>query len=66
MTRSTAYTPELREKALKLVLTQGLTLEDAALRLSIPKGTLANWVAAARRGMSPKSAPPWNPFCAGA
>jgi hypothetical protein len=24
-------------------LTQGLTLEDAALRLTIPKGTLAKW-----------------------
>ena len=47
MKRSTTYTPELREEAVKLVLTQGLTLEDAALRLTIPKGTLANWVSAA-------------------
>ena len=57
MTRSTTYTPELREEAAKLVLTQGLALEDAALRVSIPKCTLANWVTAARRGMSPKVAP---------
>ena len=57
MTRSKTYTPELREEAVKLVLTQGLTLEDAALRLTIPKGTLANWVSAARRGTSPKVAP---------
>jgi len=57
MTRSNTYTPELREEAVKLVLTQGLTLEDASLRLTIPKGTLANWVAAARRGTSPKAAP---------
>ena len=28
------FTPELREEAVKLVLTQGLTLDDAALRLS--------------------------------
>ena len=56
MTRSKTYTPELREEAVKLVLTQGQTLEDAALRLTIPKGTLANWVAAARRGTSPKVA----------
>ena len=56
MTRSNTYTPELREEAVKLVLTQGLTL-DAALRLTIPKGTLANWVAAARRSTSPKAAP---------
>ena len=57
MTRSKTYTPELREEAVKLVLTQGLTLEDAALRLIIPKGTLANWVSAARRSTSPKVAP---------
>lgn len=57
MTRSNTYTPELREEAVKLVLAQGLTLEEASLRLTIPKGTLANWVAAARRGTSPKAAP---------
>ncbi|CUI06329.1 InterPro IPR002514 COGs COG2963 [Janthinobacterium sp. CG23_2] len=57
MARSKAYTPELREEAVKLVLTQGLTLDDAALRLTIPKGTLANWVAAARHSTSPKVAP---------
>ena len=38
MARSKTYTPELREEAVKLVLTQGLTLEDAALRLTIPRG----------------------------
>ena len=57
MTRSKTYTPELREEAVKLVVTQGLTLEDAAVRLMIPKGTLANWVVAARHGTSPKVAP---------
>ena len=57
MTRSKTYTPELREESVKLVLTQELTLEDAALRLTIPKGTLANWVSAAKRGMLPKVAP---------
>ena len=57
MTRLKTYTPELREEAVKLVLTQGLTLDDAAVRLTIPKGTLANWVAAARHGTSPKVAP---------
>lgn len=57
MKRSRTYTPELREEAVKLVLAQGLTLEDAALRLSIPKGTLGNWVTAAKRGPAPKAAP---------
>jgi transposase InsO family protein len=32
-------------------------LDDAAHRLTIPKGTLANWVAAAKRGTSLKVAP---------
>lgn len=57
MTRSKTYTPEFRQEAVKVVLSQGLTLEDAALRLTIPKATLANWVAAAKRGTSPKTAP---------
>ena len=39
MVRSKTYTPELCEEAVKLVLTQGLTLEDVALRLTIPKRT---------------------------
>jgi len=46
------YTPELKEEAVKLVLAQGLSIEQAAARVSIPKGTLANWVAAAKRGPS--------------
>lgn len=44
------YPTALREEALKLVLTQGLSIEQAAASVSIPKGILANWVAAARRG----------------
>jgi transposase len=52
------YTPEFRAEAVKLVLEQGLSLEAAAQRLSVPKGTLANWVKAARRGsMASTSAP---------
>jgi len=51
------YPTALREEAVKLVLTQGLSIEQAAASVSIPKGTLANWVAAARRGPS-EAAPP--------
>jgi transposase len=36
--RSTTYTPEFRAEAVKLVLAQGLTLEEAAQRIAIPKG----------------------------
>ncbi|MBC3935568.1 IS3 family transposase [Undibacterium sp. CY7W] len=57
MKRIKTYTPELREEAVKLVLTQGLTLEDAAARIAIPKGTLANWVSTAKRGTTPCAAP---------
>ena len=53
----TTYTPEFRAEAVKLVLAQGLTLEEAAKRIAIPKGTLANWVSAAKRGNDPTAAP---------
>ena len=51
------YPTALREEAVKLVLTQGLSIEQAAAGVSIPKGTLANWVAAARRGPSEVTPP---------
>lgn len=35
-TSKKTYPPELREEAVKLVLAQGLTLEDAAQRMGIP------------------------------
>jgi len=57
MKRTKTYTPELREEAVKLVLAQGLTLDEAAARIAIPKGTLANWVSAAKRGGTPTAAP---------
>ena len=51
------YTPEFRAEAVKLVLAQGLTLEEAAQRIAMPKGTLATWVNAAKCGTDP-TAPP--------
>lgn len=42
------YTPEFRAEAVKLVTEQGLSQQAAANRLSIPKGTLANWVVASK------------------
>ena len=44
------YTPEFRAVAVKLVLAQGLSLEEAAQRIAMPNGTLANWVSTAKRG----------------
>ena len=55
--KSPTYTPEFRAEAVKLVLAQGLTLEEAAQRIAMPKGTLANWVSAAKRGTDPKAPP---------
>lgn len=50
MSKNQNYSPEFRAEAVKLVLEQGLSQEAAAKRLAIPKGTLGNWVAAAKRG----------------
>lgn len=44
------YPVEFRAEAVKLVLEQGLSQEEAARRLGIPKGTLGNWVVAAKAG----------------
>lgn len=56
-TSKKTYTPELREESVKLVLAQGLSIEQAAARVGIPKGTLANWVVAAKRGPAVAAAP---------
>ncbi len=50
MSKKQSYSPEFRSEAVKLIQEQGLSQEDAAKRLAIPKGTLANWIAAAKRG----------------
>lgn len=44
------YTPEFREQAVRLHEVDGLTVPEAAKRLSLPVGSLRNWVYAARRG----------------
>ena len=44
------YTPEFKAEAVKLVLYQGMSHHEAARRLSVPKGTLSNWVANAKGG----------------
>jgi transposase len=48
MKKQQRYTPEFRAEAVKLVTEQGLSQEAAAKRLAIPKGTIGNWVAAAK------------------
>jgi transposase len=53
MKQNQNYSPEFRAEAVKLVLEQGLSQEAAAKRLAIPKGTLGNWIVAAKRGQAP-------------
>jgi transposase len=49
------YTPDLRAEAVRLVLEHGMIQAEVAQRLSVPKGTIANWVAAAKHGRGPVS-----------
>ena len=42
------YSPELRDEAIKMVIEQGLTQPEVARRLSIPKGTIGNWISKAK------------------
>ena len=48
MKKQQRYTPEFRAEAVKLVTEQGLSQKEAAKRLAIPKGTLANWMASSK------------------
>jgi transposase len=56
MEQKQGYTPEFRAEAVKGVLAQGLSLAEAAKRLSVPKGTLGNWVASAWVSTDPATA----------
>lgn len=44
------YTADFWVEAIKLVLAQGLSLEEIAQRTVMPKDTFANWVSSAWRG----------------
>jgi transposase len=44
------YTKEFREEAVKLAMTEGVGVSEAARRLSISMKTVANWVCAAKAG----------------
>jgi transposase len=46
-----SYMPEFRAEVVRLVLEQGLTAGEAATRLNMNQGTLAYWVAQARKGL---------------
>jgi transposase len=44
------YTPEFRKQAVRLHEVEGLTVPEIAKRLSLPEGTLKNWVYATCHG----------------
>jgi len=44
------YSHEFRAQAVLLHEVDGLTIPEVAQRLSLPQGTLKNWVYAARKG----------------
>ena len=46
----TQYSQEFRKESVKFFKESGLTLVEAAKRLSLPKGTLKNWVYADKQG----------------
>jgi len=46
----TKYSQEFRAQSVKFFKESGLTLPEAAKRLSLPKGTLKNWIYAERQG----------------
>lgn len=47
------YSDELKAEAVKMVNEQGLTQDEAARRLSLPKGTIGNWVKASKSERDP-------------
>ena len=46
------YSQELKDEAIKMVIEQGLSHTEVCQRLSIPKGTIGNWVVAYMTGKS--------------
>jgi len=45
-----SYSRELKTEAVNMVSEQGLSQEEVGRVLGIPKGTIANWVAASKSG----------------
>ncbi len=45
------YTKEVRLEAVRLVTEGGLSAGEAAMRLSLPKSTLENWLRAFKAGV---------------
>jgi len=53
MKENRSYSEELKAEAVKMVIEQGLSREETAKKLMIPKGTIGNWLANARAEKQP-------------
>lgn len=47
-----SYSKEFKAEAVRTVLENQLSISEGASRLSIPEGTLGQWVTAARKGLA--------------
>jgi len=56
------YTKEFREEAVKMVIDGGMSLPEAARRLSLPPSTLGNWVKAHKAGKLRDIRKRWKPL----
>ena len=50
---------EFRHEVVKTIYEQGMSLSEASRRLSVPKGTLVNWMAAACASIKKPSNSAW-------
>lgn len=53
MKQQRSYTKELKAEAVKMCLEQGLSQKEVSQRLSIPAGTIGNWIVAAKKSFEP-------------
>ena len=44
------YTKEFRQEAVKMVMAEGLSVQEVSKRLSLPKSTVANWIRVSKTG----------------
>jgi len=56
MSQRKKYSRELKNEAMNMVLVQGLVQEEVAKMLSIPSGTLGNWISRSKTA-EPKGKP---------
>ncbi len=53
------YSTEFKAEAVKTVPENQLSISEGASRLSLPEGTLGQWVTAARKGLNTRAPAQW-------